>query len=505
MPLDTLPDDGIIVKTRDAMRALFLRCVKIRNPDASIAQDTQPWIDGSVLADVLAPMSLNARTIGRSIPLSEVSGDRLDQRLTETGLSERFPETGSQGSVTINASSTGAVIPAGLEGTDADSGLRFKCIKTGRYMDGDTVPMAAIDTGTQTNIAAGTIVIWSRGIPGLFASCTVTEQTDGSGFSGGRGAESDDEVRNRISSALANPASAGNDAAYQKLIEYSLGHGVSVQKAFTWPAINGAGTIGCGFTMKPATVGGSRRANPTQMAIVQAYVVGQLPADDQYLPVVFEAQPVDMVFDVSWAQGASGWTDVSPWPARYDIGDGAIVVASATSAVSFVLKTDSGIYAGVTAPVNGQNIAFYDSTAPGAFRQKRLLNVTGSGPWTCTADTSNGASDTTYTPVVNQRACPWSDSLDSIVPSVANYFGTLGPGEQKYAFVDPGLRMRRNPAAPKQWPNTISSRIETDILALPAVNDVRARDGLGTATNVGVPGALSYLLELNTISVFPLL
>src|SRR6478752_6518881 len=98
MALDVLPDNGIIVKSRDEFRSLWLKCLKIRNPDASTAQDTQPWIDASVLADVLSPMSLNARTIGRSIPLSEVSGDKLDQRLREYGLPERFPETGSQGS-----------------------------------------------------------------------------------------------------------------------------------------------------------------------------------------------------------------------------------------------------------------------------------------------------------------------------------------------------------------------------------------------------------------------
>jgi baseplate J-like protein len=506
MPLDTLPDDGIIVKNRDAMRDLWLRCVKIRNPEASIAQDTQPWIDASVMADVLVPMGMNARTIGRSIPLSEVSGNRLDQRLVECGLPERFPETGSQGAVTINASSTGAYITAGTECTDTDNGLRFKCTTSGLYQNGANVPIAAIDTGTQTNIDPGKIMIWSQGVPGLFASATVAEQTDGTGLTGGRAAESDDEVRGRISDSLANPASAGNDATYQRLIENSRAHGVSVQKAFTYPAINGAGTIGCGFTMKPATPGGSRRPNPTQMAIVQAYVIGQMPADDTYLPITFSPQSVDVSFDVSWESGAASWIDAVPWPPRYDVGNGAIVVSSASSSSTFVLATDNGVYTGVPSPVAGQSIGFYDGTnETGSFKQKKLLSVTpGAGPWTCVADTSNGASDTTYTPAVGQRACPWSDSLNELVPSIVAYFDKLGPGEQRAVFFDPGLRQKRNPAAPKRWPYGITSRIETDLLALPAVNDIRLIDGLGASTIAGIPGVLSYIIELGYIAAFPL-
>jgi len=505
MALDTLPDDGINVKTREEMRQFWLRCVRIRNPAASTAEDTQPWVDASVMSDVLAPMSMNARTIGRSIPLSEVSGSRLDQRLIEYGLSPRFPETGSQGSVTIDASSNGTTIPAGTELADSDQGLKFKCSLSGTYQDGSTVPIAALDTGTQTNLKPGTVMIWRQGISGLFATCTVTEQTDGSGLSGGRAEESDDEVRERISSALANPAAAGNDSEYQKLIENSRGHGVSVQKAFTYNTINGPGTIGCAFTMKPASIGASRRPNNTQMATVQAFVVGQLPNDDSYLPVTILPQATDVSFEIDWADGAAGWADPSPWPPRLEIGQGAVVVASATDALNFILKRDDNDYSTAVNPVAGNSIGFFNPANGGTFSRKTLLSVTGSGPWTCVADASNGASDTTYIPLAPfQRACPWSDSLVDLTAPVASYFGTLGPGEQKATFFDPGLRQKRSPAPPKKWPYAISSKIETDILALPSVSDVRTKEGLGAIPVVGIPGAISYMLELRYISAFPL-
>lgn len=505
MALDTIAEDGIIVKTRDEMRALYLRSLKIRNPLASIAQDTQPWIDASVVADVLSPMSLNARTIGRSIPLSEVSGDRLDQRLAEYGLPPRFPETGSQGAVTIDASATGATIPVDTELTDADNGLRFKCSATNLYHDRDSVPVSAIDTDTQTNLEPGTVLVWGQSIAGLFSTCTVTEQTDGSGFSGGRGIESDDEVRARISDELADPAAAGNDSEYQKLVENSLGHGVAVQKCFTYASINGPGTMGVAFTMKPATVGGSRRPNSTQISTVMAYVTGQLPGDDSYLPITLLQQLVDVSFDVNWASGTDGWADAAPWPIRYAVGSGAIVVSSATSAVAFTLSADNGIYAGVTPPATGMNVAFLDkSAAGGVFRQKRILAVTGTGPWAVTIDTSNGSSDTIYTPAVGQRACPWSNSLQTIVQPVLDYYGTLGPGEQLSTFFDPGVRQKRNPVPPKKWPSSISNRITTELFELQPVNDVDVIDGLGTTSTIGTPGATAYLIELGFISAFPL-
>jgi len=504
MALDTIPDNGISVLTREKMRSLWLRCFRIRQPEASTEQDTQPWVDASVAADVLAPMSMNARTIGRSIPLSEVSGDRLDQRLKELGMPERFPETGSQGSVTIQASSTGVYIPADVQLQDLDNGLRFKTAVAGTYQDLFSVPIVGIDAGTQTNLKPGTKMIWLQGIPGLFQTCFVTEQSDGSGLSGGRAAESDDEVRKRISDTLANPAAAGNDAAYQRLMENSRGHGVAVQKAFTYPAINGAGTIGGAFTMKPATAGGSRRPNATQIALVQAYVTGQMPADDTYLPITLVPYAIDISFDVNWAKGAAGWYDIYPWPSRYDLTHGAIVVSAATNSSNFTLATDNGVYTGVRQPSPGNNIAFYDNSGTGFFRRKKILTVTGTGPWVCTVDTSNAVSDTTYTPVIGQRAFPWSDSLQTLIEPIAEYFGTLGPGEQIANFFDPGLRQRRNPAPPKQWPSTISSKIETGILNLTSVNDVRTIEGLGTPTPIGAAGAFSHILELKSISVFPL-
>lgn len=497
----------ITVRTRDEWRDHYLRSYRLRDTEADTREHTQPWIDASCLADQLVILSESARQIGRKIPLSELSTAELDQRASDLAIPPRFPELGSSGAVEIVASSDGTHLFVGDELATEGSSVRFQCIAEGDYRDGDSVPIAAIDTGPSTNLAAGTKLMWSAPRPGCGPVATIIEQTDGGGTSGGRIAESDDEIRQRISDTQADPAASGNAATYIRLAENSRGHGVPVQKAFAYPAILGPGTMGVAFTLKPATSGASRLANATQIQQVRDYVVGMMPGDDQYLDIVLLAQPVPIVLDVRWATGAADWEDESPWPERRDAGAGAVVVSAVTDPTHFVLATDNGGYSGVADPVAGQTIAFFNPAGEGSFVRKRILSVTGSGPWPVVIDTSNGVSDTAFAPAVGARPCPWSDSLANLVKPVADYFGGTGPGEQRSVFFDPGVRERRYPYSPKDWPATVSNRLAGTLLdstEVPSVGDAVLREGLGVDAAIGVPGAVAYLLELGELVAFPL-
>lgn len=502
MALAVLPDQ-IIVKSRDEWLALYLRSHKLRAPLASVAQDSEPYVTGSALSDQLNILSENARQMSRGIPLASLSSKALDAELAALGLPSRFPETGSQGSVAAQTSTFGSTVPADTEGTDAN-GQIFRVTTTATYVNGQNIPIAAKSTGPTTNLAAGTRITWSAPPGGLVPVAFVVRQTDGSGLSGGRLAETDDEVRNRISDAYANPPSAGNDAAYQAAIEFSKGHGVAVQKAFTYPAALGPGTTAFCFTLSPAAPGSSRIPNATQIQQVRDYTTGQFPGDDQLLDCILQAQNVDIVVTVIWADGADDWIDPVPWPPYYTTAatPRAVVVTAATSPTSFSVDCAAGARSGAVAPQSGQSIGVYDQAA-GVFRKKRILSFTGTGPWVITVDTANGVSDTTYTPVVTQRVCPWSDSLQTLVPPTLAYYGTLGPGEQFASFFDPGQRQRRNPRAPRSWPSTISNRLVTDYLNVEAVADAIVVEGLGTHTTVGTPGVSSFLIELGYLSAFP--
>lgn len=496
----------IKVRTRAEWEQAYLRSYRLRDPDADTRGDTQPSVDAKSLADQLAVISEYNRQASRRVPLSEKSDAELDQELSDLGLPPRFPELGSSGFVIASASTTGTHIFGGDELTDEGGSIRFQCIATGDYGDGDFVPVAAIDTGPSTNFDAGVKLVWSAPRPGCFPTAVIAEQSDGSGLSGGRLSESSDEVRQRISDTLAEPAAAGNDAAYRRFASNSRGHGVPVQQPFLYPCILGPGTMGVAFTMKPQRPGGSRLPNPAQIVQVRDYVVGQMPADDGYLDIALIAQSVDIVLDVSWAEGAAGWQDSSPWPPRYVTSDGAIRVSAVTDSTHFTLGTDNGDYVGVPVPVAGQTIGIFDRNA-GRFRRKKVASVSGAGPWDITCDTSNAASDTSLTPAVGARVSPWSDSLDTIVAPIVAHIDTLGPGEQRSTFFDPGVREKRSPASPRSWPSTITNRLAGELLdpeLVPSLGDAIVREGLGVTAATGEPGATAYLLELGDIAAFPL-
>jgi len=471
-PLDILPDE-IVVFTRDEWIEKYKRSYRLRDPGADMRDGTQPANDAGAISDQLQIISQNARRIGQSIPLSTCTLDELKERAAGLGIPDQFPAVGASGHVAIDAP-TGTTIFAGDE---LSGEFRYQCIRTGTYDSTTPVPIAAIDVGPSTNLDPGTALQWSSPRPGCAPLCTVIEQTDGSGLSGGREEEGRDEFQARISDALANPAAAGNDAAYQRLVETSKAHAVSVEKCFTMPACIGPGTIGVAFTLKPAKLGSDRIPNTAQMSLVRDYVVGQMPADDQYFEVQLVAQPVDVVLDVSWADGAKGWVDAVPWPLRYDPTGtpSAIGVTAVTSATSFTLDCLTGIRTGAVAPAVGQTIGFLNRTT-GTFSRKKIGAVSGAGPWVITADITNAASDVDYVPIVGQRCCPWSDSLDLLVAPIAKYFKTLGPGEQQDVFFDPGFRQRRNPPSPKYWPNVIGNRLAGDILKESFIQDAVIRE-----------------------------
>jgi uncharacterized phage protein gp47/JayE len=497
---DTLPGE-IVTTTRDAEIEKWKRSHRIRVPDADTGVGTQPDLDARIAADAVMPLYAAAKVIGDNAVLETATGDAVDHWAEREGVSPRREAVGASGHVSVSASSGGGTIVADDELVHEDTGFRFRAILTQSYSDGESVAIVGVDTGPDTNLAEGTQLKWSSPRPGIGASAIVVEQSDGSGLSGGRNRESDDELKARIRQEKQTRAASGNDAEYQLLVESTPD--VSVQKAFTYPAIDGPGTIAVCFTMRPSRAGGSRIPNSAQIALVESYVVGEMPASDGAYFCTLTEEDADVAYAITWDESASGWEDIVPWPPFYEVGGtpGPVVVSAATSATSFTLSATD--YTGIQQPKVGQTIAFYDSDEA-EFVRKRILSFTGSGPWVITVDTTNNVSDTSYTPEVGQRACPWSDSLDSILPGVHDYFDTLGPGEQVASFYDEGRRQKRQPRPPRYWPAELTTR---DLIrALDDVNeiaDVSVLEGDGTAPTTGTAGVNSKILALRWLSAFP--
>lgn len=487
--------------TRDELRDAYLRDVAFYSDGTQDTNEgTQPFIDGSALADQLVPAYLRIKSSGDNLVLTRATGAAAEQWATSKGLVGRIAAVGASGFVEIEASVGGTTIFAGDE-LKTSAGLRFRCATTATYADGDLVPVAGLDTGPATNLAPGTVLTWTAPRPGCASTATVWETQEGEGLTGGRDEESDAEIVARVIEAGRNPPASGNDAHYQALAKATPG--LAVQQAFTYPAILGPGTVGLVFTLQPAEAGGARLPSASQRAAVEAWLLEQVPHDDQFFVCELEGNDVDVAMRVAWQTGADGWTDAVPWPPYYS-GNDAITVTAASSATSFTLGRVSASYGGVAQPAVGKTIAFYDAAA-GTFVRKRILSFTGTGPWVVTVEPSNSVSDLAYVPSVGDKAMPFSASLELVLPPVLAYFDTIGPGEQVASFFDAGTRQRRTPLPPKSWPSSVGARLINGVQDLDAVADASLQLPITPLVcPVGTPGVSSYLHQLGTLAVYAL-
>ncbi len=483
------------------IQSKFKRSYKIAAPQAD-AENGQPAIDARAAADMQLVLHTNAQRTGDTSSLD----NRTDADLDAIGEAEgvpRPPAVGSTGYLVIEAATGGTTIFAGDEVKPKNGSVRFQCSVTALYADGASVLVVAIDVGPGTNLGADTEMEWSNPRSGCIPGCAVWDE----GLTGGRDRADNDEYKALIIERRGNPAVAGNDAAYQAVIEDPFAHGVAVQKAFTNPAIKGPGTTGATFTVRPETPGGSRVPSTAQLAIVGAAVEGSMPGDDGVFMYALVDQSVEIQLRASWRKAAAGWADQVPWP-EY-IASNAVRVDNAVTiaAAGFRVTTD-----GTTeAPLVGQSIGAFNlvsvvegETRPG-FERKTIDTVTevvANKSWDLTFDMDAGASSL-FVPEDGALVSPWSDSLNLVTPPIVDYFDHTGPGEMVATFYDPGRRQRRQPENPEEWPSVITNRIDSlvqDVVAVRSATLVAPASTL--SMSVGVPGVLAYLPRLTDLAVY---
>lgn len=497
MATDELPGE-IVTLTRDEYRDRFLDDYAFFAPNAQTGPGTQPYVDASVAADGSLIVVNDAVTIGNGTNIDTSTGVWLKQIGESEGVF-KLPAAGASGYVEISTAPGGATIFQGDELTEQASGLRYLVQATALYGNGALVPITGLDTGDATNLDAGVVLKFSAPRPGCNELCTVYEDSNGNGLTGGRPDESDDEYRDRIKLKRANPPASGNDAEYQRVVENIKT--IGIQKAFTYPAIFGPGTMAFTFTLRPSSVGAARNPNGAQLNLATQTLLGVEPADDGVFPLQLLASSLVVAYRVSWSTGAAGWANDPFWP-TYTSPKVTVKAAPAPTATSFRATTSGGP---IDDPIIGQSVAVFDRAAQ-LFRQKRIETVTIITPgqeWQLTFSTVNLASDTTYTPTAGQAISPWSDSLNLLVNPTLSFVDLLGPGEMYSSFVDPGLRQKRYPPNPDSYPSTVTNKLVSPILALPSIsNAVVLEPTIPFNTPVGTPGVSVYQLELTDFAVY---
>lgn len=501
MAEDVLPE-RLVIPTRDELIRKYERDYSIRAPGAKTGEGTLVRIDATLLTDMVYPLYAEADRFAAIVDEDRMTPDQLLVEAQKIGLDPPtfLPEVGSSGFVAARTSTGGGTIYAGDELTDPQSGKRFQCAATALYLDGGQVPVTAKDTGPDTNIPAGTILRWTSPRPGVGPEATVEAQFDGSGLTGGRLQETPAELVDRIRRRKRNPIASGNAAEYIEAIEKTPG--VPVQKAFAIPCIDGPGTTALCFTVRPSSSGGTRVPNNTQIAKVTENLAGKFPADDSAFVCTIVEEPTTIALEVEWTKASNGWVDAVPWPP----GD-ATDQPAVTGTISWISIELTVGNLSFPDPVAGQTIAFWNPTTK-KFAKKRILSVVANtvGPnrvYSIFVDTSNNASDLDFIPATGAKASPYTALLDTLTPPLLDYFDQLGPGEQVVSF-DAGLRQRRQPESPENWPNEITNRAIELLLRFRSIKSVEiVSPDLPHPTPVGTPMVASKLLKLSDFVVYP--
>jgi hypothetical protein len=183
-----------------------------------------------------------------------------------------------------------------------------------------TFTLQAIDTGTATNIAAGTELVWSANKP-LSAAEKFTALVD---FRGGAAAETAPEFAERLLERIRRKPAAGNPAHFRS---WALDASTSIDEAFIYPCAFWAGSVLVCVLQRRGDTEGPLGRIPTT-ATLSAAISYLTPPTSPVVPVpplVLVVGPQDNAIDGAIAADMprgrdAGWADVIPWPSAGDSG-----------------------------------------------------------------------------------------------------------------------------------------------------------------------------------------
>jgi uncharacterized phage protein gp47/JayE len=261
-----VPDAG-------TMRDDWLRTVRngliqrgVPNPNVTPGSDYYVMAQG--FANEAAVAMANCVLKADELMPDTATGTALDRIAASVGLSRRAA-AGSIGPAIFSASAA-SVVTTGSQLIDS-TGLRYAVTTGGTYSNGDTIPVAAVDTGAATNLAAGSSLRWQS--PPAFASTTMLVGTGG--LTNGTDADDDESFRGRLYGRLQTFPAGGN---WQYVAQVAEGSSSSVQKSFVYPAIQGPATLHVAVVASPTSTNKNRDvAASTVTGVVSPFVQGQLP------------------------------------------------------------------------------------------------------------------------------------------------------------------------------------------------------------------------------------
>lgn len=345
-------------------------------------------------------------------------------KLPATGGSGPVTASGSPGTIYVGSTTLGD--PTASVARDP-SGKRYQVLITAAIPPAQastTITLIGVDSGTVTNLAAGTELTWVNPPIGSQPTAIVQET-----FTGGFETETDAEYAKRIVQRIRNKPGAGNSAQFRLWAQQASN---AVEDAFIYPTAFHFGSVLVVITQKRGTTVGpnARVASIGTLATVTAFLVPPttpvVPHNVHVVVAPVNPEPVDMAMKLAMPQGSTGgWTDVDPWP-RYSVTypDGVRVVG-VTSQTDFTVETDEALAGAPLSGVNAPAMAVWNPTTS-RFETLDVATVSdlGGDVWRIQL---NNAPD--HTVVIGDAISPKNERAELVAEAIEAYFDELGPGE----------------------------------------------------------------------------
>lgn len=247
--------------------------------------------------------------------------------LPAVGGSGRVSAKAAAGTVFVGSTTLGDA--AAHIATDP-AGLRYQVLTTEVVpaSGAATLTLVGLDSGPQTNLASGVLLTWSSPPPQSEPKCETSEQ-----FRGGRLAETDAELRDRIQDVIRHRPGAGNLAHVRAWARESS---VAIEDAFVYASALGPGSTVVAIMQRRSGALGPDARVPTAAVLSSAvsYLVSPgsrvVPGHWHVVVVSAVAEPSDASVRLALPRASdSGWLDRKPWPEH--VSSPAVVAAVGTS------------------------------------------------------------------------------------------------------------------------------------------------------------------------------
>lgn len=392
------------------------------DPPVQPGTDNHRWftaIEGPLLLNIY-----NAATReDQGNPLT-ATGDDLDTIRAKLGLPE-LPPTGASGKIKLTISGS-ANVPAGTQLT-LTNGKRLRVV--GAWIglaNGAEIDVAAIDTGEDTNAAAGDLIRFVNAPLNVDTEAKVSFNVP---LTGGTAEEDDGRKRARILSRIQNPPAGGN---WSQKREVALDALATVQDCFIYPALGGPASelIVPVKAFDPDLFDFSRALDVSAMAIVRNAIQAEFDSPDEIVVKAPVNQSVDVSILVSVPDAATaggngqGWTDAVPWP-QLEVADaGRVTVSTVTTSTSITVSANTA-----TSPTTSVTRVAWWSPTCRKFYRRQVVGIGGSaGAWVIDLDAPL-TDDAGVDVAVGDYICPDAISIEGYGKTWIEIIGEVGPGE----------------------------------------------------------------------------